>query len=120
MLSAFHDDHTFGIAWLILVRVLMHVPSTPLRVFGPTGTTAYLEQLLDLAWGEEMRRFSWERLQLTVQELAGGDAFEAAGVAGGPTECSMPADSIASASRSSATASASVTAATPKCQISWK
>ena len=82
MLSHFHADHTFGIAWLILGRVLMHKPSPPLRVFGPTGTTAYLEQLLDLAWGEEMRRFSWERLQLTVQELAGGDAFEAAGSRG--------------------------------------
>jgi ribonuclease BN (tRNA processing enzyme) len=75
MLSHFHADHTFGIAWLILGRVLLHEQSAPLTVFGPAGTTAYLERLLDLAWGEEMRRLSWERLQLTVHELAGGDRF---------------------------------------------
>src|SRR5207237_7227596 len=27
-------------------------------------------------WGEEMRRMSWERLQLKVQELADGDSFQ--------------------------------------------
>jgi len=79
MLSHFHADHTFGIAWLMLGRVLLHEPSPPLTVFGPTGTTVYLERLLDFAWGEEMRRLSWERLQLTVHELAGGDAFEVEG-----------------------------------------
>lgn len=79
ILSHFHADHTFGIAWLILGRVLMHEPSTPLTVFGPAGTTAYLERLLDFAWGEKMRRLSWERLRLSVHELAGGDAFEVDG-----------------------------------------
>jgi ribonuclease BN (tRNA processing enzyme) len=79
MLSHFHADHTFGIAWLILGRVLLHEPAAPLTVFGPAGTTAYLERLLDLAWGEEMRRLSWEKLQLTVHELSGGDAFEVDG-----------------------------------------
>jgi len=82
MLSHFHADHTFGIAWLILGRVLLHEESPPLSVFGPAGTTSYLQRLLDLAWGEEMRRLSWERLQLTVHELAGGDAFEVAGSRG--------------------------------------
>jgi ribonuclease Z len=79
MLSHFHADHTFGIAWLILGRILMHERSAPLTVFGPAGTTSYLEQLLDLAWGEKMRRLGWERLRLTVHELAGGDAFEVDG-----------------------------------------
>jgi ribonuclease BN (tRNA processing enzyme) len=79
MLSHFHADHTFGIAWLILGRVLDHEDSPPLTVFGPVGTTSYLERLLDLAWGEEMRHYSWERLQLTVRELSGGDAFEVDG-----------------------------------------
>ncbi len=79
LLSHFHADHTFGIAWLILGRVLLHEPSPPLTVFGPAGTTGYLERLLDFAWGEKMRRLSWERLQLTVRELAGGDAFEVDG-----------------------------------------
>lgn len=79
LLSHFHADHTFGLAWLILGRVLLHNPSSPLTVFGPVGTTAYLQQLLDFAWGEKMRRMSWERLQLTVHELAGGDAFEVDG-----------------------------------------
>ena len=79
VLSHFHADHTFGLAWLILGRVLLHEPSSPLTIFGPVGTTAYVEQLLDFAWGEKMRRLSWERLQLTVHELAGGDAFEVDG-----------------------------------------
>ena len=79
LLSHFHADHTFGIAWLILGRVLLHEQSPPLTVYGPTGTTSYLERLLDFAWGEKMRRFSWERLQLTVHELSGGDAFEVDG-----------------------------------------
>jgi ribonuclease Z len=79
VLSHFHADHTFGLAWLILGRVLLYNPASPLTIFGPVGTTAYLQQLLDLAWGEKMRRLSWERLQLTVHELAGGDAFEVDG-----------------------------------------
>jgi ribonuclease Z len=76
MLSHFHADHTFGIAWLILGRALLHDQSPPLTVFGPAGSTSYLQRLLDFAWGEEMRRYSWERLQLTVHELSGGDVFE--------------------------------------------
>jgi ribonuclease BN (tRNA processing enzyme) len=75
MLSHFHADHTFGLAWLILGRVLHHEESPPLTVFGPAGSTSYLERLLDLAWGEEMRRYSWDRLKLTVHELSGGDSF---------------------------------------------
>ena len=42
VLSHFHADHTFGIAWLILGRVLHHEDSPPLTVFGPAGTTTYL------------------------------------------------------------------------------
>ena len=79
MLSHFHADHTFGIAWLILGRVILHQQSPPLTVFGPAGTTSYLERLLDFAWGEEMRRHSWERLRLTVRELSDGDTFEIEG-----------------------------------------
>ncbi|MDQ6712590.1 MAG: ribonuclease Z [Candidatus Dormibacteraeota bacterium] len=79
ILSHFHADHTFGIAWLILGRVLHYEESPPLTIFGPAGTSAYLQQLLDFAWGEDMRRLSWERLRLTVNELSGGDAFEVEG-----------------------------------------
>jgi ribonuclease Z len=82
VLSHFHADHTFGLAWLMLGRVLLLESPPPLQVFGPRGTTAYLEQLLDLAWGEDMRRMSWERLQLQVQELAGGEGFEIDGSQG--------------------------------------
>jgi ribonuclease Z len=79
LLSHFHADHTFGIAWLILGRALLAEPATPLTVFGPTGTTSYLQRLLDFAWGEEMRRMSWERLQLAVHELSGNDEFQVDG-----------------------------------------
>jgi ribonuclease Z len=79
IVSHFHADHTFGLAWLILGRVLLHADAPPFTVFGPSGTTSYLERLLDLAWGEEMRRMSWERLQLRVNELADGDWFDVDG-----------------------------------------
>ncbi len=78
-LSHFHADHTFGLAWLMLGRVLSNEQTPPLRVFGPVGSTSYLQQLLDLAWGEDMRRLSWDRLQLRVEELKGGDTFELEG-----------------------------------------
>ena len=80
LLSHFHADHTFGIAWLILGRALLSgKDAPPLSVFGPAGSTSYLQRLLDFAWGEEMRRMSWERLQLKVQELSGNDEFEVDG-----------------------------------------
>jgi ribonuclease Z len=82
LLSHFHADHTFGLASLMLGRVLHNEHTPPLSVFGPVGTTAYLRQLLDLAWGEKMRRLSWERLKLTVRELTGGTAFETDGSRG--------------------------------------
>jgi len=82
VLSHFHADHTFGLAWLILGRVLLNDRTPSLSVFGPRGTTSYLERLLDLAWGAEMRRMSWERLQLRVQELADGDTFRLDGSRG--------------------------------------
>jgi len=82
LLSHFHADHTFGLAALMLGRALNNRKTPPLSVYGPIGTTSYLRQLLDLAWGEDMRRLSWERLQLTVTELTGGTAFEADGSRG--------------------------------------
>ena len=82
VLSHFHADHTFGLAWLILGRVMLNDRPPSLSIYGPRGTTAYLERLLDLAWGEEMRRMSWQRLQLRVQELADGDSFQLDGSRG--------------------------------------
>src|SRR5207244_8490114 len=82
MVSHFHADRTFGLAWLILGRALLNDQTPSLSVYGPRGTTSYLERLLDLAWGEEMRRMSWERLQLKVQELADGDTFQVDGSLG--------------------------------------
>lgn len=79
LLSHFHADHTFGLAWLILARTLESEHTPPLTVFGPAGSTVYLRTLLDFAWGEDMRQLSWERLQLTVRELNGGDTFEVEG-----------------------------------------
>jgi ribonuclease BN (tRNA processing enzyme) len=79
VLSHFHADHTFGLAWLILGRALANEHTPSLTIFGPAGTTSYLEKLLDLAWGEEMRRLSWSRLQIRIQELNGGDAFQIEG-----------------------------------------
>jgi ribonuclease BN (tRNA processing enzyme) len=82
LLSHFHADHTFGIAWLILGRLLLYGETPPLQVLGPPGTEYYLRQLLDLAWGEEMRTEAWEQTHLSVRELQPGDRFEVDGSAG--------------------------------------
>ena len=79
LLSHFHADHTFGLAALMLGRVLANENAPSLKVFGPVGTTDYLQRLLDLAWGEDMRRLAWDRLELGVTELQGSDRFEVEG-----------------------------------------
>jgi ribonuclease Z len=81
LISHFHADHTFGLAWLMLARVLSNEKTPSLSVYGPLGMTTYLEKLLDLAWGEEMRRLCWDRLQVRVSELNGGDRFQVEGSA---------------------------------------
>ena len=68
-LTHFHADHTFGLASLMLGRALLPDQGGSLLVVGPLGTRDYLVQLLDLAWGEEMRRLTWDRLQVRVTEL---------------------------------------------------
>jgi ribonuclease Z len=79
LLTHFHADHTFGLACLLLGRAMMSEPSPPFGIFGPSGTEAYIHGLLDLAWGEEMRRLCWDRLQLSVRELTPGQPFEVDG-----------------------------------------
>jgi ribonuclease Z len=79
LLTHFHADHTFGLACLLLGRALGTEPSPPFEIFGPAGTDDYLRRLLDLAWGEEMRKLSWERLQLSVREVKPDRPFEVDG-----------------------------------------
>lgn len=79
LISHFHADHTFGLASLTLGRLLLCEGQTPLRIFGPKGSTQYLQQLLDLAWGVEMRKRTWEELPLTVTELEPGQRFDVEG-----------------------------------------
>jgi ribonuclease Z len=86
LISHFHADHTFGLAALILGRALLHDSALPLEVLGPVGTTRYLEQLLEFAWGADMRELAWRKLQLSVHELRPGDRFNAAGAAGAAYE----------------------------------
>ena len=76
VLSHFHADHTFGLAWLMLGRVLANEHTPSLTVFGPQGSSAYLQSLLDLAWGQDMRRLAWDRLRVTVTELGDGETFD--------------------------------------------
>src|SRR5439155_1049373 len=54
VLSHFHADHTFGLAWLILGRVLLNDRTPSLSVYGPKVTTSYHERLLDRAPGGEL------------------------------------------------------------------
>jgi len=78
-LTHFHADHTFGLASLMLGRALLPDQGGPLLVVGPAGTREYLVQLLDLAWGDEMRQLTWERLQVTVTELGHEGSLQVAG-----------------------------------------
>ncbi len=76
LLTHFHADHTFGLASLILGRAMLHPDAPSLALFGPPTTEAYVRQLLDFAWGEDMRRLAWERVDLKVRELKDGEAFD--------------------------------------------
>ncbi|HEY8679328.1 MAG TPA: MBL fold metallo-hydrolase [Candidatus Dormibacteraeota bacterium] len=78
-LTHFHADHTFGLAWLILGRILMHEQAAPLTIFGPPGTRAHVTQLMELAWGPEMLHTAMERRQMQVEEIAPGQDFHAEG-----------------------------------------
>ena len=76
VLSHFHADHTFGLAWLILARVLSDRAAPPLRIIGPLGTRSHVTQLMVLAWGPEMLETAIQQRQLEVQEVVGGEHFE--------------------------------------------
>jgi ribonuclease BN (tRNA processing enzyme) len=79
LLTHFHADHTFGLAGLLLGRALSAPGSGPLTIIGPRGCEPYVRQLLDFAWGEEMRNLTWERLGLEVRELDDGDVSDLLG-----------------------------------------
>lgn len=79
VLSHFHADHTFGLASLILGRVLVEDPPPPLRIIGPSGTAAYVDQLVEFAWGPEMLKGARDRHQLEVEEIAPGEERSVAG-----------------------------------------
>jgi ribonuclease Z len=79
VLSHFHADHTFGLASLVLGRVLLEDPPPPLRIIGPGGTTAYLNQLVEFAWGPEMLQAAHDRHQLQVEEIEPGEERSVAG-----------------------------------------
>ena len=73
VLSHFHADHTFGLASLILGRVLLEDPPPPLRIIGPAGNDAYVNQLVEFAWGPEMLQAARDRHQLEVDEIEPGE-----------------------------------------------
>jgi ribonuclease Z len=79
VLSHFHADHTFGLASLILGRVLVEDPPPPLHIIGPAGTAAYANQLIEFAWGPEILQAAHDRRQLEVQEIAPGEERSVSG-----------------------------------------
>jgi ribonuclease BN (tRNA processing enzyme) len=79
ILTHFHADHTFGLASLILGRVLLDEPPPPLAIIGPTGTKAYVNQLVEFAWGPEMMQAARDRRQLEVKEIGPGEEIGLAG-----------------------------------------
>jgi ribonuclease Z len=79
LLTHFHADHTFGLASLILGRVLLAEPPPALAIVGPAGTRAYVIQLLEFAWGLEILEAALARRQVEVQEVGGGETFAVEG-----------------------------------------
>lgn len=79
LITHFHADHCFNLAFLIAARHELFREPRPLAVFGPPGTEEWLRQLLDLAWGKRFRQTAWDHLQLTVQELDAGQRAEVEG-----------------------------------------
>ena len=79
VLSHFHADHTFGLASLILGRVLLKDPPPPLRIIGPSGSADYVNRLVEFAWGAEMLQAAQDRHQLEVEEMAPGEERAVAG-----------------------------------------
>jgi len=75
LLTHFHADHTFGLAQLVAARTVESPAASPLTVLGPRGTSDYVRQLLDFAWGETLRRLAWDRLRITVIELRDRQRF---------------------------------------------
>ncbi|MDQ6709274.1 MAG: MBL fold metallo-hydrolase [Candidatus Dormibacteraeota bacterium] len=82
ILTHFHADHTFGLAWLILGRILLEDAPPPLAILGPAGTQAHVRQLVELAWGPEMLQRAIDLQQIEVRELAPGERFEVEGYQG--------------------------------------
>ncbi len=81
LLTHFHADHTFGLASLILARVLLEDPPPPLTIVGPAGTRAYVNQLVEFAWGPEMLQAAIAREQVEVLEMKPGDQMQVDGCA---------------------------------------
>lgn len=79
VLTHFHADHTFGLASMILGRVLLDDPPPPLAIIGPSGTKAYVNQLVEFAWGPEILQTAVDLRQLEVEEIGPGDEIAVAG-----------------------------------------
>lgn len=75
LLTHFHADHTFGLASLILGRVLLDQAPGPLTIIGPAGTADYVTHLVEFAWGPEILKRAVDGRQLEVREVAGGEEF---------------------------------------------
>ncbi len=82
ILTHFHADHTFGLAWLILARILLDEAPPPLAIIGPAGTQVYVRELVQMAWGPEMLERAMSLRQVEVREVEPGERFEVEGYQG--------------------------------------
>ncbi|MHB8510098.1 MAG: MBL fold metallo-hydrolase [Candidatus Dormibacteria bacterium] len=73
-----HGDHTFGLPFVLASRAVRGQGGS-FTVVGPPGFTAYLRDLLLLAWGERLFEIVHERLNPTYVEVGPGDDFALAG-----------------------------------------
>jgi ribonuclease BN (tRNA processing enzyme) len=74
-----HADHTFGLPFVLAARTIYAPTAGPFTVVGPVGFSAYIDNLLHLAWGDVLHAIVMTRLAPKFIEVSPGETFELAG-----------------------------------------
>jgi ribonuclease BN (tRNA processing enzyme) len=74
-----HADHTLGLPYVMATRAIEAPDAPPFTIAGPPGFEFYLNNLFQIAWGDDLKDMVWERLQPTFIVLGPGAEAEVAG-----------------------------------------
>jgi ribonuclease Z len=85
LLTHLHSDHITDLNDIITTHWVMNPSAAPLAVYGPPGTQAVIDALLEMLGPDQQYRLDHhadlnERPQVEVTEVAPGDTFTVAGV----------------------------------------